>query len=65
MPPARTPTIADQLRGAGFRVTAVRVAPCRTASDDHGFEIGKAEVTYWGLCPGCSTTRTARSSSAP
>ena len=30
-------------------------APCLTASDDHGFSIDEAEVTYWGLCPGCST----------
>lgn len=34
---------------------AVGEAPCLTASDDHGFSIGEAEVTYWGLCPGCST----------
>jgi Fur family transcriptional regulator, stress-responsive regulator len=30
-------------------------APCLTASDDHGFSIDEAEVTYWGLCPDCST----------
>jgi Fur family ferric uptake transcriptional regulator len=41
---------------------AVGAAPCLTAADDHGFSIGEAEVTYWGLCPDCST---ARSSSAP
>ena len=35
---------------------AVGEAPCLTASDDHGFEIDEAEVIYWGLCPGCSTT---------
>ena len=34
---------------------AVGEAPCLTASDDHGFSIDEAEVTYWGLCPGCST----------
>ena len=34
---------------------AVGEAPCLTAADDHGFSIGEAEVTYWGLCPGCST----------
>ncbi len=33
---------------------AVGAAPCLTASDDHGFAIGEAEVVYWGLCPGCS-----------
>lgn len=32
---------------------AVGEAPCLIASDDHGFAIGEAEVTYWGLCPGC------------
>jgi Fe2+ or Zn2+ uptake regulation protein len=35
---------------------AVGEAPCLTASDDHGFSINEAEVVYWGLCPGCSTT---------
>jgi Fur family transcriptional regulator, stress-responsive regulator len=35
---------------------AVGEAPCLTASDDHGFSIDEAEVIYWGLCPGCSTT---------
>lgn len=32
-------------------------APCLTASDDHGFVIDEAEVTYWGLCPDCATAR--------
>jgi Fur family ferric uptake transcriptional regulator len=35
---------------------AVGEAPCLTASDDHGFAIGEAEVIYWGLCPSCSAT---------
>jgi Fe2+ or Zn2+ uptake regulation protein len=34
---------------------AVGTTPCLTASDDHGFAIDEAEVTYWGLCPSCST----------
>jgi Fur family transcriptional regulator, stress-responsive regulator len=34
---------------------AVGEAPCLTASDDHGYSIGEAEVIYWGLCPACST----------
>ncbi len=34
---------------------AVEYTPCLTASDDHGFSIDEAEVTYWGLCPACST----------
>jgi Fur family ferric uptake transcriptional regulator len=33
---------------------AVGHVPCLTASDDHGFSIDEAEVTYWGLCPTCS-----------
>ena len=36
---------------------AVGEAPCLTASDDHGFAIDEADVTYWGLCPDCSTAR--------
>jgi Fur family transcriptional regulator, stress-responsive regulator len=36
---------------------AVGVAPCLTASQDHGFVIDEAEVIYWGLCPGCSAAR--------
>jgi Fur family transcriptional regulator, stress-responsive regulator len=27
--------------------------PCLTASEDHGFAIDEAEVTYWGVCPEC------------
>ncbi len=29
-------------------------APCLTASNDHGFSIDEAEVTYWGTCPRCT-----------
>lgn len=36
---------------------AVGEAPCLTASDDHGFAIGEAEVIYWGLCPVCAPAR--------
>lgn len=28
-------------------------APCLQASDDAGYRIDEAEVTYWGLCPAC------------
>jgi Fe2+ or Zn2+ uptake regulation protein len=38
---------------------AVESTPCLTASDDHGFRIDEAEVTYWGLCPGCRSTTTS------
>jgi Fur family transcriptional regulator, stress-responsive regulator len=34
----------------------VGVAPCLTATDDHGFVVDEAEVVFWGLCPACSTT---------
>jgi Fur family ferric uptake transcriptional regulator len=33
---------------------AVGHTPCLDASDDHGFRIDEAEVTYWGLCPECA-----------
>ena len=32
---------------------AVGEAPCLTASDDQGFSIDEAEVSYWGVCPAC------------
>jgi Fur family transcriptional regulator, stress-responsive regulator len=35
---------------------AVGAAPCLEASNDHGFLIDEAEVTYWGLCPPCQQT---------
>jgi Fe2+ or Zn2+ uptake regulation protein len=34
---------------------AIGNAPCLHASDDHGFAIDEAEVTYWGRCTGCAT----------
>ncbi|QBX54405.1 transcriptional repressor [Nocardioides seonyuensis] len=33
---------------------AVGHVPCLTASDDAGFVIDEAEVTYWGTCPACA-----------
>ncbi|HEY7719592.1 MAG TPA: Fur family transcriptional regulator [Pedococcus sp.] len=35
---------------------AVGHVPCLTASDDHGFVVEEAEVTYWGLCPTCASS---------
>jgi Fur family ferric uptake transcriptional regulator len=35
---------------------AVGEAPCLTASDEQGFSIHEAEVTYWGTCPECVAT---------
>jgi Fur family ferric uptake transcriptional regulator len=32
---------------------ATGAAPCLHASQDNGFVIDEAEVTYWGLCPDC------------
>jgi Fur family ferric uptake transcriptional regulator len=32
---------------------AVGEAPCLTASADAGYDIGEAEVIYWGQCPEC------------
>ncbi len=40
---------------------AVHATPCLTASDDHGFAIDEAEVTYWGTCPTCAAAAAARS----
>ncbi len=41
---------------------AVGEAPCLTASNDQGFVIDEAEVTYWGVCPACAlVTATATS----
>ena len=37
---------------------AVGESPCLVASDDGGFSIDEAEVTYWGICPACSATST-------
>jgi Fur family ferric uptake transcriptional regulator len=31
-------------------------APCLDTTDDRGFVIDEAEVTYWGLCPACQIT---------
>ncbi len=28
-------------------------APCLHGSDPEGFMVDEAEVTFWGLCPGC------------
>lgn len=43
-------------RGCGAIVDvdcAVGAAPCLHAADDHGYEIDRAEVIYWGRCPAC------------
>ncbi|MFT4166721.1 MAG: Fur family transcriptional regulator [Microlunatus sp.] len=37
----------------------VGAAPCLTSSNDHGFVIGEAEVTFWGICAACAAARPA------
>jgi Fur family transcriptional regulator, stress-responsive regulator len=44
---------------------AVGHAPCLDPSEQHGFEIDEAEVTFWGLCPDCKTRRRADQSADP
>ena len=36
-------------------------APCLAASDDAGYEVDEAEVTYWGRCPECQAAHHASS----
>ncbi|SCE76517.1 Fur family transcriptional regulator [Micromonospora mirobrigensis] len=38
---------------------AVGAAPCLDPSSADGFEVDEAEVTFWGLCPGCQARRSA------
>jgi Fur family transcriptional regulator, stress-responsive regulator len=40
---------------------AVGYTPCLTAADDSGYEIGEAEVIYWGRCPECVAAAPAAS----
>src|SRR5690242_13083630 len=41
---------------------AVGYTPCLTADDDAGYEIGEAEVIYWGQCPECVAARSGPAS---
>jgi Fe2+ or Zn2+ uptake regulation protein len=34
--------------------------PCLTPSDTHGYVLDEAEVTYWGICPGCQPDPSTR-----
>ena len=40
---------------------AVGYTPCLTPADDAGYEIGQAEVIYWGRCPECVAATSAAS----
>ncbi|GAA2752177.1 Fur family transcriptional regulator [Amnibacterium kyonggiense] len=33
---------------------ATEEAPCLLPADTHGFAVATAEITFWGLCPGCA-----------
>ena len=39
---------------------AVDTTPCLTPSDDHGFVIDEAEITFWGRCSECAAAGVAR-----
>jgi Fur family ferric uptake transcriptional regulator len=38
---------------------AVGYAPCLTPGDESGYEVGEAEVIYWGRCPECAAAISA------
>ena len=39
---------------------AVGYTPCLTPSEDNGFVLDEAEVTYWGYCPDCRAHQPSR-----
>ncbi|MGZ5308303.1 MAG: Fur family transcriptional regulator [Solirubrobacterales bacterium] len=39
---------------------AVDAAPCLEPRDQHGFQVDAAEVTFWGRCPDCQTSKGAK-----
>jgi Fe2+ or Zn2+ uptake regulation protein len=40
-------------------------APCLIPSENRGYAIHTAEVTFWGLCPDCQQAQSTPSTSAP
>lgn len=36
-------------------------APCLSPTNDHGFLVEEAEVTFWGICPSCQKSQQKRS----
>ena len=38
---------------------AVGAAPCLSAADGTGYAVDEAEVTFWGLCPTCTSSTTS------
>lgn len=46
-------------RGCGVVLDTICVSnagSCLTPTEDHGFVIDEAEITFWGLCPACQST---------
>jgi Fur family ferric uptake transcriptional regulator len=39
---------------------AVGETPCLSAADNSGYQIDTAEVIFWGKCPQCRRTKTAK-----
>ena len=37
----------------------IGAAPCLEPSDNGGFQVDTAEITFWGTCPGCTTREAA------
>lgn len=37
------------------------VRPCLNPDQSHGFILDEAEITFWGICPGCQHTTNERS----
>ena len=44
---------------------AVGEAPCLEPATGSGFVVDRAEVTYWGLCPGCQAGDDGRDDTIP
>jgi Fe2+ or Zn2+ uptake regulation protein len=40
-------------------------APCLLPGQDHGFSVQQAEITFWGVCPGCAATGGPEEEGAP
>jgi len=38
---------------------AIGEAPCLDPDTARGYQVDEAEVTFWGLCPGCQARRAA------
>lgn len=44
---------------------AVGDTPCLNASENHGYAVDEAEVTYWGVCRDCSSHELPEPITAP